>query len=203
MSTRLNANIKNSIIANAIVQAGIPVREGELVKRRAKWAEAVRVHAIGGHEEVAKVERLRKRVKKALESAPKKLVIEEDPIHRDYDIAVNIGGLQYRAYFSGKSEYHHEDNVYKITPPRCAILADHPLADEFHQIEAQAEAIEEERTTIAVNVRAALDNVRTVKRLLEEWPEAKDLLPSDIDEVKKKLPAIRREDLNIMIGLGR
>ena len=42
--------------------------------------------------------------------------------------------------------------------------------------------------------------MRTVKRLLEEWPEAKELLPADAPSAPLP-PAIRRETLNEMIGL--
>lgn len=201
MTTRLNVSIKDKIVSNAIKQAGIPTKEEALEKRRAEWAEAVRIHAIGGKQEAAKMERLRKRLRKSLDDAPRKLVKEDDPIRRDYDILVNVGGLAYRAYFHGGTDYKHSALVWKITPYQCTVEAGHALADEFHEIESQANAIREERDTIYSNVRAALDGVRTVKRLLEEWPEAKDLLPSDMSEEKKHLPAVRREELNSMIGL--
>ncbi|HCB7909484.1 TPA: hypothetical protein M2D74_002482, partial [Escherichia coli] len=42
--------------------------------------------------------------------------------------------------------------------------------------------------------------VRTVKQLLDVWPEAKELLPTDAPPVPLA-PAVHRETLNEMIGL--
>ena len=41
----------------------------------------------------------------------------------------------------------------------------------------------------------------TVKRLIEVWPESKELLPKEADKASTALPALRVEDLNKMIGL--
>ncbi|MFT7963069.1 Nmad5 family putative nucleotide modification protein, partial [Salmonella enterica] len=43
--------------------------------------------------------------------------------------------------------------------------------------------------------------VTTVKRLIEVWPESKELLPKEADKASTALPALRVEDLNKMIGL--
>ncbi|ELV4980379.1 hypothetical protein SHB81_000001, partial [Escherichia coli] len=51
------------------------------------------------------------------------------------------------------------------------------------------------------NVWAALNSVTTVKRLIEVWPESKELLPKEADKASTALPALRVEDLNKMIGL--
>ncbi|MFA2284800.1 Nmad5 family putative nucleotide modification protein, partial [Escherichia coli] len=48
---------------------------------------------------------------------------------------------------------------------------------------------------------AALNSVTTVKRLIEVWPESKELLPKEADKASTALPALRVEDLNKMIGL--
>nr|WP_244182531.1 Nmad5 family putative nucleotide modification protein [Xenorhabdus beddingii] len=50
------------------------------------------------------------------------------------------------------------------------------------------------------NVEAALLKVRTVKRLLEEWPEAAELILKDIAKATP-VPAVCREALNELSGL--
>ncbi|MFN0682916.1 Nmad5 family putative nucleotide modification protein, partial [Escherichia coli] len=50
-------------------------------------------------------------------------------------------------------------------------------------------------------VRLPLNSVTTVKRLIEVWPESKELLPKEADKASTALPALRVEDLNKMIGL--
>ncbi|EJX4187903.1 hypothetical protein QB759_004637 [Salmonella enterica] len=79
-------------------------------------------------------------------------------------------------------------------------MADDPLVTEFYSFDALYREIKSDETDIRQNVTAALDKARTVKRLLEQWPEAKELLPAD-DAVVPLPPAIRREALNEMIGL--
>jgi hypothetical protein len=54
---------------------------------------------------------------------------------------------------------------------------------------------------IEATVWAALNSVTTLKRLIEVWPESKELIPKDSDNAKAALPALRVEDLNRMIGL--
>lgn len=80
------------------------------------------------------------------------------------------------------------------------LLADDPLVTEFYGFDALLKQIKSDEADIRQNVSAALSKVRTVKRLLEEWPEAKELLPADAPAVPLP-PAIRRETLNEMIGL--
>lgn len=74
------------------------------------------------------------------------------------------------------------------------------LVTEFYSFDALYREIKSDETDIRQNVTAALDKARTVKRLLEQWPEAKELLPAE-DAVVPPPPAIRREALNEMIGL--
>lgn len=90
--------------------------------------------------------------------------------------------------------------ISKNNPYEYTLLADDPLVTEFYSFDALYREIKSDETDIRQNVTAALDKARTVKRLLEQWPEAKELLPAE-DAVVPLPPAIRREALNEMIGL--
>ncbi|EFA3954189.1 hypothetical protein E2P51_25425 [Escherichia coli] len=79
-------------------------------------------------------------------------------------------------------------------------MANDPLVTECYGFDTLYEQIQSDESDIRQNVSAALSKVRTVKRLLEEWPEAKELLPADAPSAPLP-PAIRRETLNEMIGL--
>lgn len=197
--TRLNRRIKDDIISNAVIKAGIPEKKKALIKRRADWVENVRLAAIGGKEVDKKIQAIKKRFEKAVEELPKG-IIESDVFRTDYDIYLNVAGARFRAYFNGKDNYRG-DQVHKITPADFTIKADDPLAKEFTAIEAEEGAISEEESTIRVNVEGALSEVTTLKKLMEVWPEVKELLPSDLSPVKKQLPAVKSEDLNKLIGL--
>ncbi|MBZ7208083.1 hypothetical protein FMK66_11450 [Klebsiella michiganensis] len=54
---------------------------------------------------------------------------------------------------------------------------------------------------IEATVWAALNSVTTLKRLIEVWPESKELIPENSDNARASLPALKVEDLNRMIGL--
>jgi hypothetical protein len=197
--TRLNRRIKDDIIDNAVIKAGIPGRKEALITRRAEWAERVRIAAIGGEEMDKKIQSIKKRFENAVKEVPDS-VLENKVFRTDFDIYLNVAGARFRAYFNGKGNYRG-DQVYRITPDDFTIKADDPLAKEFSDIEAEESAISEEESTIRVNVEGALSEVTTVKKLLEVWPEVKELLPSDLSPVKKQLPAVKSSDLNKLIGL--
>lgn len=54
---------------------------------------------------------------------------------------------------------------------------------------------------IESTVWAALNSVTTTKRLIDVWPESKELIPDGVDTAKQTLPALKVEDLNRLIGL--
>lgn len=199
--TYLNTKIKTEITEAAVKQAGILDKEAALVERRAAWAEAVRIDALGGKDAVAKIDRLAKRFKKLIDELPESLRTGNAILNQEWSISLNVGGMRTEAHFSGLSRHIWDRAVHKISPFSHTIKAGTPLAKEFESIEKDAGQLAEQRATLEGNVRAALSRVRTVKQLLKEWPEAKALLPSNLDEAKAQLPAIQRKDLNKMIGL--
>lgn len=107
------------------------------------------------------------------------------------------------AFFNGnRSEYERRapDHIAKVTPRELTLTAEDPLVDEFYTFDEREQKIDELQTNVKANVNAALQKVRTVKRLLEEWPEAAELLPPDTPKAPP-VPAVRREALNEMLGL--
>lgn len=197
--TRLNNRIKEQIVDNAIIKAGIIEKKASLRERRATWLEAVRIKAIGGEEVEAKIKAAEKKIKSALKGLPEDIV-NGGVFRTDYDIYLNVAGCSFRAYFNGGSNYRG-DQVHRITPTRYTIQQGDPLVDEFHAIESVKNELNDQETNVRANVMGALSKVGSIKKLLEMWPEAKELLPEDLSPVKKQLPAVKTEDLNAMIGL--
>ncbi|GAB2507368.1 Nmad5 family putative nucleotide modification protein [Microbulbifer agarilyticus] len=202
MTIRLNSHIRESIVDNAITASGIPERKEALRVRRAKWAEACRIDALGGELEAKRVERTHGKIKKLLAELPDSVVCDSSPVRRDYDIYLNIAGCQFYATFSGvDGRETYEERVIKISPHRHTLTADHPLAKEFQEIEKAENQLRDEEKTIRHNVKAAVSSVRSVKKLTDMWPEVKELLPSEMKPAIQKLPAVLAKDLNAMIGL--
>lgn len=203
MNQTLNKSIKEKIIDNALAKAGIPQRKKALRDARADWAERVRLAAIGGPETEAEVLKTEKKIAALIAKLPEELRTNYTFVRYDSDIYLNLAGSRVRAYFNGNYRGHEQgepDPIRKIAPYEYTLLADDPLVTEFYSFDALYREIKSDEADIRQNVTAALDKARTVKRLLEQWPEAKELLPAE-NAIVPLPPAIRREALNDMIGL--
>ncbi|EAA3222730.1 hypothetical protein NHJ76_004695 [Salmonella enterica] len=201
--TVLTNHIKEQVICNALTKAGIPKRKAALRAARMDWAERVRLAAIGGQEVEAEIIKNLKKIETLASKFPEALKTTNTFIRTDSDIYLNLAGARVNVYFNGNYRAHEPnapEHIRKISPYEFTLLADDPLVTEFYGFDALLKQIKSDEADIRQNVSAALSKVRTVKRLLEEWPEAKELLPADAPSVPLP-PAIRRETLNEMIGL--
>lgn len=201
--TRLNNKIREAIIKNAIVKSGVVAREDELIARRAKLADDVRLFAIGGADAEKKLdsefEKVRKQLKK-LDDGFFKYTSYPSP-RTDYDIDVNFAGRAARLYFNGL-EHNQGKAVYKnyITGNRVVITVDNQLNDEFDEIEIEQRTVNDLRAHVKAEVTAMVNSVTTVKKLLEIWPESKELLPPE-EQVQSTAIVANVDNLNTIIGL--
>ncbi|EKG3256518.1 hypothetical protein O2Z93_001738 [Salmonella enterica] len=203
MNQVLNKTLKGLIIDNALAKAGIPQRKKALRSARVDWAERVRLKAIGGPETEAEVLNTKKKIAALIAKVPEELRTDNMIIRTRADIYLNLAGSRVCAYFNGNYtgyESGSPEHIVKLAPCEYTLLADDPLVTEFYGFDALYREIKSDEADIRQNVTAALDKARTVKRLLEQWPEAKELLPAE-DVAVPLPPAICREALNEMIGL--
>lgn len=196
--------LKEQIVTNALAKSGIPDKKAKLRADRIDWAERVRVEAIGGPAAKAEIGKTLKKIEAlALKLPPGLQELKKVPVRKRHAIVLNLAGSRVYAYFNGNySEYERRspDHISKIAPEEFTLTADNPLVDEFYTFETRYTELEKQQDSIKANVTAALQKVRTIKRLLEEWPEAIELLPADAPKAPP-VPAVRREALNEMIGL--
>ena len=204
--TRLNVRIRKDMAEKALAVAGTDADMAALVKRRAALAEAIRVDAIGGPDVIAAVEKAAKSIKKKMaDSVFNKVqgftIKTAVKSHELYHI--NLGGMRVDLQYSGQnSEWPHEDRVTKTPIPNDVnYSADSEFTVEFLSIENDYKALLAKREGLYLQVNAALAPFTTVKKLLEAWPEAAELLPTNIEDTKPQLPAILTKDLNCLIGL--
>ena len=199
---KLTNAIRDVIVHNAVAKSGLNAVRDAIVKQRAEWAEKVRLESIGGTEVEKELEELRNKYIKLRDSVPEKVIMNYGAIiRRDYDLLVNVAGISFRVYFHGGLSYSYDELVNKITPMEHTLLADNPLVAEFHEIHNKQAEYDDKLSTLMNSVRAAVQKVTTVKKLLEVWPEAKELIPEEVEKQVKQLQAIKTEDLNKMIGL--
>ncbi|EIU8583977.1 Nmad5 family putative nucleotide modification protein [Escherichia coli] len=195
--------LKTQIINNALEKAGIPKRKSALRAARVEWAERVRLAAIGGVEKEAEMLKNIKKIETLVSKFPEALKTANNIIREECYMCLNLAGSRVTVYFNGNYRGYESgspDHIHKIAPGEFTLLANDPLVTEFYGFDTLYEQIQSDESDIRQNVSAALSKVRTVKRLLEEWPEAKELLPADAPSAPLP-PAIRRETLNEMIGL--
>jgi hypothetical protein len=192
--TRITNDMRAAIIAKAQEKAGIKAEESALQVRRDKWAEKVRVHAIGGAAAVRKAEALAAKIKDLRSQLPSGLNSNYEAVKTDTDIMVNVGGRRVRAYFQGEPRN-------RIAPYEVAITAREPLAIEWEAIENDARELLERRDTISAQVGGTLQKFNTVKQLIEAWPEAAELLPPSEPASRTNLPAVPVAALNQLVGL--
>lgn len=206
--TRLNVSMRKDMATKALAVAGTDAELTALVTRRATLAEAIRVDALGGLEGIAAIEKAAKSIKAKMANDIFNKVsgFRVKLAEEDYDLNhINLGGMRVTLQFSGQTDAWPSDTRVMKCPIPISSTINHPADSEFTieflAVESDYKALMAKREGIYLQVKAALDPFTTVKKLLEAWPEAEELLPDDIDETKPQLPAILTKDLNCLIGL--
>lgn len=197
---RLNQALREQIIQNALDKAGITEAQKQWDADYRVWAERVRVTTNGISD--VKIAELEAKVASILREIPTQ-TRRCDSIalvyRRAYDL-VNVGGLRVRVEYwdeSGNPEYR------PCPADDATIPADHPLTKQFHAMNAQKDEIEERRSTLRAQVKAVVDSIKSYRELLNVWPEAVELLPTEETIPVVGLPALNVADLNAAIGLNK
>lgn len=81
------------------------------------------------------------------------------------------------------------------------LTANNPLVQKFLDAEQVVQDLDSSAKALKENVKAVVYSVNSTKRLVEVWPEAAELIPSDIEVVRAALPAIDFNNLNASIGI--
>ncbi len=200
--TKLTKAVKEQIVQNAVNKSGLIDEHNKIIQRRAEWANNVRLFAIGGVEEEKKLVAINEQYESLCESVPKSLRLSgRPPVKTDKDIYVNVAGISFSAYFNGHTSYNGAQHVVRVSHGNATLLADNPLVAEFHEIHNQQEEYDNKLSNLKNSVAGVIEKITTVKKLLDVWPEAKELLPDNIEKQVVNLPAVQTADLNKMIGL--
>lgn len=200
--TKLTKAVKEQIVKNAVEKSGLIDEHNKIIQRRAEWANNVRLFAIGGVEVEKQLIAINEQYEVLCESVPKNLQgNRRRPARQRNETYVNVAGISFYAYFNGCLDYNFCDQIYRISPDSVTLLADNPLVAEFHEIHNQQEEYDNKVVTLRNSVNGVIANITTVKKLLDVWPEAKELLPADIEKQTVNLPMVQTADLNKLIGL--
>lgn len=194
--TRLTNNLRDKIVANAMAKTPLAAEKATLQQDKYTLAEAFRIASLGGPEEAARLQRVNARLEKEIAAIPDALRNTFTPMRHDYDMGrMNLGGLRVNLpYAAGTADR-------RICPTGAVFEGDHPLVLQFHELTNRGADIEKRSSDLRIQVNAVLDSCTTVKKLLDVWPEAKELLPTDVEEARPQLPAVQTAELNALIGL--
>ena len=189
--TKLTVSMRDQIVGNAIDKAGITTALANLYAERRAWAEAVADESIGGAEVVAKLAEANKKVARIVASLP-------EDLRAELQVGPRVGSIT--AAFGGRRTTVREWVDYRPAKNGLMLAADHPLTIQFEQLENRSRELEDRRTALRQEVRAAVNSCSTVNKLLTVWPEAKELLPK-YAKPTTNLPAVQVDKLNAAIGL--
>lgn len=216
---RLTAAIRDAIIANAIKTKDFASRDMAIVQKRADFAERLRLFILGEYgltdarlaEIKAQVEALAEEVK---HEGAQYSRIWFDGAH--YRIDVNLAGQSRHIYRNGdtndkrfkplfgSSQAEYDETTYTPhTGESYFIVRDPKWREELDAIDLEAAQLREEYNTLKSTLAATISGFTTVEKLLEAWPDAKELIPETLPIAKKPGTniAISVADLNAMRGI--
>lgn len=200
-STRLTTPIRDALLEKLLERA-FKTRCEDFLKRAATFA--VKVHADVFGDDLAKMKAL-----------PKGWLPTDD------DIMVRFGGDQTRLSFRGSlgscgiPDIFRQcgalggDNVYLVftsaTQNSTAKVynARDALATEYEAFINERKDLVEEIGRAARTVRAALNSVRTIQKLIDIWPEVEEFAKEFLVDGERKalLPDVPRAQLNAILNL--
>ena len=175
-------------------------------KRRVKLVEDIRLDSLGG---LKNSELLQSKIDEINDMIKDPLIAKHfarncfTPYDSDNELyGVNLAGMQITLQFNGDELEHQTERgerVIKKFGKLKSYAAGHRFVEEFLSIEDDNTKLKARKHDLYETVLATLTPYRTVKKLLEEWPESKALLPDE--ELSINLPSIQVKDLNCLIGL--
>lgn len=187
--SRLNQSIREAIVDAAIAKAGINERIKANAARRLDWNDRVRVQLNGMTD--AELDALSAEYKALLARIPKHLGYDYQIVGKRTYGAVNLAGITVRLDF---------DSYRYLGYDAGTLLAGDPLVDEFYALEDEKKQLTDEKQVLEAQLRGLLDGITTIKKLLEVWPEARELLPAT-EAKAANLPTVLVSSLNAAIGL--
>ena len=188
--SRLNASTREAIVAAALRKAGIEQRIDANKAKRLDWQHRVRINDNGMSDEA--IDAIYAEIKAMTAKLPNHLASNTNFYRYRSTANLNLGGARVWIEFP--------ENCYLSYTPEPLPMG-HPLVEEFHVLEADAEQLLDERKVLEAQLRTLLGSVTTVKKLLEIWPEAAELLPTAEVKSASNLPTVLVSSLNAAIGL--
>lgn len=216
---RLTAAIRDAIVDNAIKTKDFAGRDMAIVQKRADFIERLRQLALREYGLTdARIAEIKKQIAEfqveAMHDQKSFFRVNFDASYHAWD--VNIGGQRRRLYRNGQynglnaqqlfnsSEAEYDSNLYHPHYNESDfVVRDPKWREELDAIDLEAEKLREEYNNLKSTLLATISGFTTVEKLLEAWPDAKELIPETLPIAKKPGTGIALSvaDLNAMCGI--
>lgn len=195
--SRLTNVMRQQIVKAASTKAGFLVRRDEVLKEITEIKFKMIVEYWGGSEKYAQLERKIKEVRtktKGLQQLGVNIILSKE--WQSYHVdGMNIADM------AMDYPYETKDRILIKKYDERMVIPQSPLVEELMVKIKEAEDLYSADKDVTVNVTALVNSVTTVKKLIEVWPESAELIPSEVESIKKQLPAINMSSLNAAIGI--
>lgn len=211
VKTRLNSNIRDAIVAKALVTSGLVAAQEKVIEDRSAFAEKILAMAL----EKAGVtqEDLRKQYQAAVKLAQAKsggFIQVNVNIDSSGYFTAGINGQVRSFYLNGGKGYGEKTHIFvkkpedggPFIPKDRPLFQDNALMDELSELDMRDKELAERRKELQDVVRASVSKAGTVGSLLKAWPEAAELLPDDYIPVDSGTGlALNPDTLNALCGI--
>ena len=206
MSVRLTNDARNKIIAAAMDKSGFPKRIEEARANVEKIKMECLIAAFGGLKPYRRLVDRFNTIEEKIKALKDEGILVRSS--RDYSTwnadKMNLAGMTVsypKHSVLSMPEFEGLRFIRKSNNDKPTLLADNPLVQKFLDAEKVVEELDSSAKSIKANVKAVVYSVNSTKRLVEVWPEAAELIPSDIEVVRAAVPAIDFNNLNASIGI--
>lgn len=200
-SIRITAELRDGIVANALTQRFASVKL-QIAEQDEKVRQLTKVRDQAGYE-AAFCETDRKRLASAPEGwFPKDTKVKVAVEETNEVIEITFAEAQ-RVPYEVHNNRHGTHIASIIKPDHPYMAARNAVRDAKAILEAMQKDLTEQERGLRAKVKAVVESVTTVGRLVEVWPEVSDLLPEVHAGPKGTLPATLISDLNAEIGLSK
>lgn len=217
--TRLTAAIRDGIIENAIKTKDFAGRDMAVVQKRADFAERLRLFILG---EYGLTDARLAEIELQVQAIQKEVTHENWAYVRvgldtcNYRIDANMSGQRRVVYRNGQTTDERFKQLFgdskaeydkgKFSPHTYEddfIVRDPKWREELDAIDLEAAKLREEYNTLKSTLSATISGFTTVEKLLEAWPDAKELIPETLPIAKKPGTniALSVADLNALCGI--
>ncbi|AGF88364.1 hypothetical protein PJM40_0055 [Salmonella phage vB_SenP_UTK0002] len=206
MSVRLTNDARDKIIAAAMEKSGFPKRLEEARANVEKIKMECLIAAFGGLKPYRRLVDRFNTIEEKIKALKDEGILARSS--RDYSTwnadKMNLAGMTVsypKHSVLSLPEFEGLRFIRKSNNDKPTLLADNPLVQKFLDAEKVVEELDSSAKGIKANVKAVVYSVNSTKRLVEVWPEAAELIPSEIEVVRAAVPAINFESLNASIGI--